>query len=101
MSGIKEKFYKLKNNLNLKRTLELIWSITKGTVIYTMIFILLDSLMFVGSLYAFKELIDIIAMSDDSNKGELVLTYLIIAGVVTLAYIFLRALSGFFTLKQT
>lgn len=101
MSGIKEKFYKLKNNLNLKRTLELIWSITKGTVIYTMIFILLESLMFVGSLYAFKELIDIIAMPDDSNKGELVLTYLIIAGVVTLAYLCLRALSGFFTLKQT
>lgn len=101
MSGIKEKFLKLKNNLNLKRTLELIWSITKGSVIYTMILIVLESLVFVGSLYAFKKLIDIIALPNESGKDELVIMYLTIAGVATLGYLCLRALSGYFTLKQT
>jgi ATP-binding cassette, subfamily B, bacterial len=100
MQGIKEKIYKLRNNLNLKRTLELIWSITKGKVIYTLILIMLESLVFMVSLYVFKILIDIVALPNRKEQSDLVLMYLGAAGFATVIYLLLRALSGYFTQKQ-
>jgi ATP-binding cassette, subfamily B, bacterial len=101
MFYIKEKIYKLRKNLNLKRTIELIWSITKGKVTYTLILILLESLAFIGSLYAFKKLIDIVALPNQSDKQELVIICLVAACITTFIFLSLRALTSYFTLKQT
>lgn len=101
MERIKNKFKKLRHNLKLKRTIDLIWSITRGSVIHTLCIIILESLFFMGSLYFFKKLVDIVAIPNQTDQKYLVLSYLISAAITTVVFLSLKALAGYLTLKQT
>src|SRR5690606_22972757 len=101
MERIKNKFKKFRNNLKLKRTIDLIWSITQGNVIYTLGIIILESLFFMGSLYFFKQLVDIVAVPNQADQQGLVVLYLISAALTTVAFLSLRAWASYLTLKQT
>ncbi|WP_341215352.1 ABC transporter ATP-binding protein [uncultured Wocania sp.] len=91
---------KLRDNLKLKRTIGLIWSITKGRAIFPMLLMIFESAVFLGSLYIFKLLIDIIAAPDRGEKTNLAMLYLAAAGLATMIFLILRALSGYYTQKQ-
>lgn len=101
MERIKNKFKKFRSNIKLKRTIDLIWSITQGNVIYTLGIIILESLFFMGSLYFFKQLVDIVAVPNQADQQGLVVLYLISAALTTVAFLSLRAWASYLTLKQT
>lgn len=100
MQNIKKKIEKLKNNLKLKRTLRLIWNITKGKVIYTVLIMIMESLVFMGSLYAFKMLIDIVALPNRIEKYDLAVMYIIAAGLATVILVVLSSLANYITQKH-
>ena len=100
MQNIKNKIAKLKKNLNLKRTISLIWTVTKGKVIYTLILMLMESLIFMGSLYVFKLLIDIVALPNRSEKYDLALIYLAAAGIAAIMIVLLNSISNYITQKH-
>ncbi|WOD43416.1 ABC transporter ATP-binding protein [Hwangdonia lutea] len=100
MQNIKKKIEKLKKNLNLKRTLGLIWSITKGKVIYTVLIMIMESLVFMGSLYVFKLLIDIVALPDRNEKYDLAVLYIIAAGIAAITLVVLSSLASYITQKH-
>ncbi len=97
--GIKNKAKKFTSNLHLKRTLRLIWSVTKGWASLTVIIIIIESALFFTSFYIFRLLIDLIAQPglDQEQKSAFVIKYLIIAGSVTVLYVIMRSLSSFLT----
>lgn len=100
MQKIKNQIRKLRDNLNLKRNLGLIWSITKGKVIYPLFLMILSSLVFMGSLYLFKLLVDIVASPDKDEKYDLFTTYLVLAGLTTITFLILRSIASYITQKQ-
>tara|TARA_R110002049_G_scaffold306635_1_gene505436 strand:- start:9241 stop:11058 length:1818 start_codon:yes stop_codon:yes gene_type:complete len=100
MQNINEKIRKLKNNLNLKKTIELIWTVTKGKVIYTFLLMVMESLIFMGSLYIFKMLIDLVALPNRSEKFDLAVVYLIAAGLATIALVMLSSIASYITQKH-
>jgi ATP-binding cassette, subfamily B, bacterial len=100
MQHIKEKIEKLKSNLNLKRTIELIWAVTKGKVFYTLILMIMESLIYMGSLYIFKMLIDLVALPNRSEKADLILIYLTVAGLATIMLVTLSSIASYITQKH-
>lgn len=100
MQKIKDTIKNLRDNLKLKRTIALIWSITKGRVVYVLLLTVLESAVFMGSLYIFKMLIDILALPDRSEKSGLAMMYLAAAGLATITFLICKALSAYFTQKQ-
>ena len=89
MQKIKDTIKNLRDNLKLKRTIALIWSITKGRVVYVLLLTVLESAVFMGSLYIFKMLIDILALPDRSEKSGLAMMYLAAAGLATITFLIL------------
>lgn len=75
-AALKEKFEKFKTNLNLLRTLRLVWKVTNGHVLWMLILIVMESAVFFSSLYFFKILINAVAKKNDPHKTETVTTFL-------------------------
>ncbi|WEK21223.1 MAG: ABC transporter ATP-binding protein [Candidatus Pedobacter colombiensis] len=95
--SISDKIKKLKTNLNIKRTLQLVWSIARGWTLVVVIMIFLETIFMLGSLYSLKLLVDIVSKSDLNNlaNGGIVLKYVLFAGVIGILYNVIRALSAY------
>ncbi|WP_132051981.1 ABC transporter ATP-binding protein [Pseudocnuella soli] len=95
--SIKDKVQQLRANLKLLRTLRLIWTVTRGRVLFTVGMIVLESALFFGSLYIFKLLVNAVAQQPDvpaAARQQEVITYLIIAAAIGVVYMMVRALTG-------
>lgn len=100
-STFKEKFKKLKNNINLGRTLQLVWSITGKQMIWVLLLIVLENVLFLLSLYIFRALINAVVQTSTLNKIETISKYLLEAGFLTIAYLVLRSVTGYLSEKQS
>lgn len=101
VNAFKEKVHKFRSNLNLMRILRLIWSVTKGRVVLTLAMIALESILFLFSLYIFKLLInEIAAVGNHQNRTNVIIEYLIVAGIATIGYVILKPLTAFVTERQ-
>lgn len=97
-----QKFEKLKTNLNVKRTLILVWHAAKGWMIFSIAMIIVETLLFLGSIYALKMLIDKVAHENSatSNAEELITKYVIIAATFSILYAIAKAFSAYVTEVQ-
>lgn len=101
IESITQKFNKLKSNLNVKRTLVLVWHAAKGWMILSIVMIIAETLLFLGSIYALKILIDKLAhVTPGSNSEEVIIKQVIIAGTVSGLYAISRAVSAYVTEVQ-
>ena len=102
VQSITQRVKKLTTNLNLVRTLHLIWSITKKWTTLALIFIVIESVLFFGTVYLLKLLIDAVVQSyADKNAGEdTVIKYVIAAAVTSVLYILVKAISSYITEVQ-
>jgi ATP-binding cassette subfamily B protein len=85
----------LRTNLNIKRTLTLVWSAAKSWMIISLVMILAETILFLSSFYALKVLIDKISNTNLLNKDHefVILKYVIIAGAIAVLYAIARAMS--------
>lgn len=99
---ISEKFKKFKTSLNIKRTVILVWNAAKGWLILSVLMILVETLTFLGSLYALKVLIDKVAQIDLQNpgSGDIIIKYVSIAGGLAVLYAIARSFSTYVTEVQ-
>ncbi|RQP18723.1 MAG: ABC transporter ATP-binding protein [Parapedobacter sp.] len=92
-----------KSNLTISRTLRLVWSIAGKWSVLVICMIVVETLLFFGSIYALKMLID--TVSETVNKGQVwegeVLGTLVWAGVLTIAYHVAKAFSVYVTEIQS
>jgi len=95
--SLSDKIKKLRTNLNIRRTLQLVWSIARGWTLVVAIMIFLETIFMLGSLYSLKLLVDIVSKSDLKNLANegLVLKYVLFAGVIGVLYNVVRALSAY------
>jgi len=100
---ITNKIHHLTDNISLLRIIKLIWNGSKGWTITSIVFIVIESILFFYSIRMLKELIDVIskhgmgAMKDE----QLVLKTVIIAGIVAILYAAIKAISSYITEKQS
>ncbi|MBK1439202.1 ABC transporter ATP-binding protein [Parapedobacter sp. ISTM3] len=85
----------LKSNLQIARTLRLIWSLEGRGMLFVVAMIVVETAFLFSSLYALKGLIDIIAESGGhlGTHVEAVIRQILIAGALTLFYNIARAIS--------
>lgn len=100
-NSIAEKLNKLKTNLNVKRTIALVWHAAKGWMILAVIMILAETALFLGSIYALKILIDKVAHVSHSNAEGTIVKHVIIAGLLSVLYAIARAVSAYVTEVQS
>jgi ATP-binding cassette subfamily B protein len=102
VQSFSEKLTKFKTNLNLKRTIDLVWNAARGWLILSVLMIVVETISFLGSLYALKILIDKIAHIDlnDRHSGETILKYVALAGVLAVIYAIARSISTYVTEVQ-
>lgn len=100
--SIAQKLKKLKTNLNLKRTLVLVWNAAKGWMMLTILMIVIETILFLTSFYALKVLVDKITQVSHATGGgtDVILRYVIIAGGLAVLYVIAKALSAYFTEVQ-
>lgn len=98
--AFKEKVRKFKTNLNLLRTLRLIWSVTNGRVALMLLLVIAESVFFFASLYMFKHLINAVAHTGN-DKVEVITKYLLVAASLSVIYLVIRAITAFITEKQS
>src|ERR1700733_762623 len=92
---IRHRVQQLKTNLHLRRTLGLIWSISKKWTTLTLVSIITESILYLLLLYIFKRLINEVIKATPFNdeKVRRVEYYLIIITVGTILYVIVKALS--------
>lgn len=100
--SIAEKLKKFKTSLNLKRTITLVWNAAKGWLIFSVLMIVVETISFLGSLYALKILIDKISHIDlhDKHSGDTIMKYVVLAGALAVIYAIARSISTYVTEVQ-
>jgi ATP-binding cassette subfamily B protein len=96
---LKEKVKKLKTNLNVKRTLSLIWSIAPGWTVISITLVVLESVLFFASLYLLKILINEVAQHRFS-KDHVLVYYVLAAGLAGVLYAVVKSVSSYTTEAQ-
>lgn len=99
VESIKQKLKKLRTNLNVKRTIALVWQAAKGWMVTAVLLILAETLLFLGSIYTLKILIDKVAHVDAASR-PVVVKYVIIAGTLSVLYVIAKAVSAYVTEVQ-
>ncbi|MET4082120.1 ATP-binding cassette subfamily B protein [Pedobacter sp. UYP30] len=92
-----EKVKKFRTNLNLKKTFTLVWTAAKGWMIASIVMILVETVLFLGSLYALKLLVDKISHLNAANPNASsdVIKYVVFAATVSILYGIARAVSTY------
>src|SRR5689334_11134492 len=99
--AFKEKFRKLRTNIDLGRTLRLVWSITGRQLTWVLLLILLENILFLLSLYVFRALINAVVQTSTINKVETISKYLLESGLLTISYLVLRSVTNYLCEKQS
>ncbi|GAA3949546.1 ABC transporter ATP-binding protein [Pedobacter ginsengiterrae] len=98
-----QKVHKLSTNLNILRIVKLILAASKKWAFISILFIVIESALFYSSFYMVKVLIDMVSKHGVGNlKDEpLVIKYVILAAVSTIAYVALKSISSYIIEKQS
>jgi ATP-binding cassette, subfamily B, bacterial len=91
------KIKKLRKNLNLARTIRLIWSVDPVLTSIVGILIIAESLLWFGTLYMLRLLIDTVANKPSVGDSYLstMLNYIMIAGIVSILYNCVKSYSSY------
>jgi ATP-binding cassette subfamily B protein len=91
------KIKKLRRNLNLTRTIRLIWSVDRVLTVTVGSLIVAESILWFGTLFMLRLLIDSVSnkASFGDNYMSMMLTYITIAGLVSIAYNCVKSYSSY------
>ncbi|MBB5440349.1 ATP-binding cassette subfamily B protein [Pedobacter sp. AK017] len=94
---LSEKIKKIKTNLNIGRTLDLVWSVAKGWTALVILMILIETIFMLGSLYSLKLLVDAVSKLDlSSPEGRaVIIKYVSIAAAIGVSYNIIKAFSAY------
>lgn len=100
MINLKLKVKNLYNNLHLKKTVRLIWQISPTQATLTLLFLLLENICWVGTIYTLKLLIDKLVKRSVANTGNIT-PAVVVAGSVAILYVCVKGISSFLNEKQS
>lgn len=94
-----EKVKKLKTNLNIKRTLDLVWSVAPKATLISVIMVIMESVLFFCSLYFLKILIDKLAKAI-VGENQNILYFVLAAALSAVFYAIAKSISAYTTEVQ-
>lgn len=96
------KFRKFRSNLNIRRTVLLVWSVTKSWTIITVAAIIVETLFFLATIFSLRLLINAVSQKDISlaDHEHLILRAVIVSAVAGIGYIVVKAISAYITEVQ-
>ena len=95
---LNKKIQKLKTNLNLRRTLALVWKVAPGLTLLALLMIVLESAAFFASLYLLKLLVDAVSQqAAHPDGGYRIKMYVIISAVTAIIYAVVKGISMYIT----
>lgn len=88
--------------LRIGRTIKLLWSLSKQMTFLLVFMLILETVTLYASLYAIKILIDLVTVSSTNMalSADQIVTQLIIAASLTVAYHVVKAISAYVTERQ-
>jgi ATP-binding cassette subfamily B protein len=95
---------KVKNlykNLHLKKTVRLIWQISPTQATLSFLFLLLENLCWVGTIYTLKLLIDKLVKRPPANNTGDITPAILLAGSAAILYVCLKSISAYLNEKQS
>ncbi|SDJ56422.1 ATP-binding cassette, subfamily B [Pedobacter sp. ok626] len=97
LGSLSVKLQDIKTNLNIGRTMRLVWSVTKSWTIIVIVMIFLETIFMLASLYSLKLLVDVVSKTNLKNFGSesLVIQYVVLAGVLGVLYNVIRSLATY------
>jgi ATP-binding cassette subfamily B protein len=101
MINLKFKVKNLYKNLHLKKALRLIWQISPTQATLSLLFLILENLCWLGSIYALKILIDKLVKRTNANNTSDVTMAISLAGGVAILYVCIKSISAFLNEKQS
>ncbi len=102
INSLTEKVKTLTTNLNLKKTLGLVFQAAKGWMILAIVMIFLETALFLGSIYALKMLIDKLShlKSTVARNEDEIITHVVLAACLAIFYAIAKATSAYVTEVQ-
>ncbi|WP_442588336.1 ABC transporter ATP-binding protein [Pedobacter sp. AW31-3R] len=96
-ASISYKLNKVKTNLNIGRTVKLVWSIASGWTTLVIVMILIETIFMLASLYSLKLIVDLVAKTGTGNllNEGLVIKYIAFAAIVGILYNIIRSFSSY------
>ncbi|MDQ6813945.1 MAG: ABC transporter ATP-binding protein/permease, partial [Bacteroidota bacterium] len=85
------------SKLNFRRTVSLTWSVSKPLAITTLLFLVIENMLWLGSVYMLKRLVDVVAKVGHKERLDELMKIVIITGVISVAYACIKSLSGYFS----
>lgn len=101
VKSLTRKVQKFRTNLNLTRTLCLIWSVARKWTSLLTLMIILEGGLFFFSLYMLKRLIDTVAGFKANHDEQLLIRNIIMAGVAAILYTIVKSISVYVTEIQS
>jgi len=95
------KIKSLIRKLNFKASIQLTWSVSKQLTLLTLILLILENLLWLGSIYMLKRLVDVVAKPGDLNRKEELISAIIITGIISIVYACIKSLSSYFSELQS
>ena len=92
----------LKTNLNIGRTVKLIFAFSKGWTILVILAILIETLFMLASLYSLKLIVDVVSKADISNpqSRDLIIKYIFFSIIIGVCYNVTKTFSAYISEVQ-
>jgi ATP-binding cassette subfamily B protein len=100
MADARRKVINLYNNLHLSKAIRFIWGISPTDTILSIIFLLLENIGWIGSIYTLKLLINKLVKPAGTNNTNDITHAILLAGTVAILYVCVKSISTFLTEKQ-
>lgn len=98
---MKHKIKSLIRKLNFKASIQLTWSVSKQLTLLTLILLILENLLWLGSIYMLKKLVDVVAKPGYTNRKEELIYAIIVTGIISITYACIKSLSSYFSELQS
>lgn len=101
MINLKFKVKNLYKTLHFKKTVKLIWQISPTQATLSLLFLVLENICWIGSIYALKLLIDKLVKRAAVKNTSDISTAILLAGGVAILYVCVKSISAFLNEKQS
>lgn len=92
------RLHKLRSNLNLKRILKLIWSVSRKWTIISVLFIFIETALYFVSLYLLKLLVDAVSHpGSNQHNHEQIIRYILWTLISGVLYFVIKSISAYIT----
>ncbi len=93
------KFIRFLKRLYIRKTVELVWGVSKSLTIISILIIILENGAWAGSIYMLKILVNIASNPNDEHLFSLT-GALIFTGLISILYVIIKSISGYYSELQ-